>query len=204
MVLISGSVGEDRDVRVWERATGKARLLKGHTDTVTWVDFSPDGQLLASASLDHTVRVWDLGTGAARVLKGHGDRTSGVAFSPLGDVLVSTSIDRTTRVWNLASGSSRVIPGEAHINLAFSPDGRSLAVFDRLWDVGSGEERRLTPSDWVGHPAFSPRGGLIAARTATGGLRLWKDDAPHDPSGLRQWLDEVTDYKVSFGEAGGR
>ena len=38
-------------VKVWERRTGQETLtLKGHTDHVTGVAFSPDGHRLASAS----------------------------------------------------------------------------------------------------------------------------------------------------------
>ena len=38
------SASEDRTVRVWDAATGQETLtLKGHTDFVTGVAFSPDG-----------------------------------------------------------------------------------------------------------------------------------------------------------------
>jgi WD40 repeat protein len=46
--------------------------LAGHSDYVSAVVFSPDGQLLASASHNRTVKLWDAGTGAERqTLVGH-------------------------------------------------------------------------------------------------------------------------------------
>jgi WD40 repeat protein len=56
-ILASGS--DDKTVRLWDVATGKAiAVMDGHTKMVRSVRFSPDGRILASGSFDKTIKLW--------------------------------------------------------------------------------------------------------------------------------------------------
>nr|GAT47712.1 predicted protein [Mycena chlorophos] len=107
--------------------------LRGHSETVTSVAFSPDGTHIASCSGDHTVRIWDAATGEAlgSPLKGHGDWVTSVAFSPDETRIASGSYDCTVRIWDAATGEALGSPLEGHgalvTSVAFSPDGTHIA-----------------------------------------------------------------------------
>ena len=50
-----------REIRLWDVDSGQRKAtLQGHTDFVTSVAFSPDGQTLASGSWDGTILLWDM------------------------------------------------------------------------------------------------------------------------------------------------
>lgn len=110
---------------------GSPFVLRGHTDAVTAVAFSPDGKLLASTSRDKTVRVWSLETGElVRSLSGAQEQLSRVTFSADGKLLAAAESAFQVRVFDVATGAEKL--GLAHpdsvSDVAFSPDGASLAV----------------------------------------------------------------------------
>lgn len=80
----------------------KKLIFEGHTDTVTEVIFSPDGNLLVSGSKDKTIRIWDVKTGVEiNQLEGHSNSITDLAFSPSGNYLASGSSDGTVRLWDV-------------------------------------------------------------------------------------------------------
>ena len=54
------SCGDDQTIRVWTGDTQQLlMILRGHTNRVRWIAFSPDGALLVSGSDDGTIKLWD-------------------------------------------------------------------------------------------------------------------------------------------------
>jgi WD40 repeat protein len=82
-------------------ATGDwLRTLTGHTYGVWGVAFSPDGQLLATASKDRAARLWDPVTGDCLHTLTDPGEVWGVAFSLDGRLLATASTDAKVRLWD--------------------------------------------------------------------------------------------------------
>src|SRR5262249_21164006 len=60
-----------------------------HSDFVTCLKFSPDGQSLASGGQDQTIRVWNLSTRMPRIILRNSAVVHGIAFSHDGKFLAS-------------------------------------------------------------------------------------------------------------------
>ena len=104
--------GWDGVLKLWDARTGAFKTLwKGHDQTVSWAEFSPDGALVVSASYDMTVRLWKTATGEClQIWTGHTGRVNTVTFSPDGLWALSGSDDHTLRLWdvNAAVAEARI------------------------------------------------------------------------------------------------
>jgi WD40 repeat protein len=132
---------DKHEIRLLQTADGQpGPILTGHTEAITGLRFSRDGNVLYSGSLDLTVRQWDLlsGKGIARL-----DTPAAVQAIELVDtslpteqqpappqLLVTGHADSQLRVWNPISATSLLSPLSFVEKTAVSLDGRLLAVSD--------------------------------------------------------------------------
>lgn len=159
--LVSGAF-EECGPRLWDVATGaEVRPFAGHTAPVQRLRFSPDGKRLLSASDDKKILDWDL-TSERETLRlqlplGRPSWSmNNFALSPRGDRAACwRGGDDTIRLWDIATGKecgklSNFRGRDKEIRLfemAFSPDGRMLAVGTKdavvsVYDAASGAVQR--------------------------------------------------------------
>jgi WD40 repeat protein len=167
-----------------------------HTAALWWAIYSPDGRSIAGSSYsrtDTTAQVWDATTGRQiQVFHGPGQFAAGLAWSPDGRYVVTGAKDNMARLWDVRTGllvrtfETGMAPGSGPglWNLAYSPDGRTIAgpsvTSDgkpsiRLWDAATGVPLRELRghTDGLGKMAFLPDGKRLLASSLDGTVRLW-------------------------------
>jgi WD40 repeat protein len=171
--LVAGSF--DGTIKLWDVATRRVKdCIMAHKNGVNGLAFSPDGKTLATSERlagpdrEAGLKLWDVATlKESHILSGIEGRVLSIAFSPDGRLLATAGgIDRfiegaghdrlgELKLWDPATGQLLwEHSGTRRFgDLAFSPDGKSLATSAELsgvdgevliWSVAG---RQLRPPD---------------------------------------------------------
>jgi WD40 repeat protein len=186
------------DVQWWEGPPPDF-TLHGHTQPVRQIVYSPDGSLLASASLDGTVRLWSMPDGESHAVLRDPLMLAvwDVDFSPDGLQVVTASADGTLRLWDVETSSLLQTlrgTGVALTLVAFSSDGARLAAAGKdgsLWmfDAQTGEQLSARPSQQpMWSVAFSPDGQTIATGNGDNNVVVWEVPLAEPTATIRQTL----------------
>ncbi|MGF1521376.1 MAG: toll/interleukin-1 receptor domain-containing protein [Leptolyngbyaceae cyanobacterium] len=157
--------------------------LTGHTQPIPDVAISPDGQIIATASLDGTVRLWNPQGAWLRTLEGHTDGVYGVCFSPNGAQLATAGADHTVRLWSVTGNPMMTLMGHEDwvYGVCFRADGEYIASCSvdrtvRVWTLAGKYVRSLLHDDTVIDVCFSSDGARLATACVDAKVRLWHED----------------------------
>jgi WD40 repeat protein len=189
------SGGWDKTARLRDGATGELCASRLHPGFVMSLAFNPDGRSLVTASFgDDRLRIWDVPTMRLRKeIQGPGSAIRFLTISPDGARVAAFSDDPQIRhrlsVCDLSSG--RQLFEAAGQPLAYSPDGRWLAVRDmdyttlRLMNAQTHETiARFQGDHWFTSATFSPDSRRLASCHSDLAVRLWQiDSLPTSPPG---------------------
>src|SRR5262249_38966458 len=126
-------------------------VLKGHTETVYAIAFSPDGKYVVTGSFDKLAKLWEAATGkdlrTVGGTQGHQSLVLGVAFSADGKNTATGSQDNSARIWDVPTGGHLLAFAHADAvnGLSLSPDGKVLAGAGKdgtvkLWNPADGKQ----------------------------------------------------------------
>ncbi|KAI4170252.1 MAG: hypothetical protein LQ343_005135 [Gyalolechia ehrenbergii] len=175
--------------------------LRGHSNYIIGLKFSPDSKIIATSAEKEVLRLWNVQKGsllltikASFLLTIEDGLLTGktphfrtpnslMAFSPDGKLLAVVVESAAIQVWDLAIGKvglnlekTAENPGQIPLQIVFSPDSEVLASLLReetiqLWDMRTGACFSILTGSDV--VAFSPDGELLASGSSNYQLRVW-------------------------------
>ncbi len=203
----------DQNLRVDEELRMKlptgvklVRTLRGHTEVIGRIAWSPDGHMLASPS-GTTAYIWNADTGnLLRKLDAHSWIPS-VAFDPTGHTLASAG---AIKLWDPFSGELlRNLEGQRTTvyGVAFDATGRALATaaWDKTLKLSDQANGKLLHTlqghqRWISTVAFDPLGRTLASGSEDSTIKLWDPASGKLLRTLRAHDGGV--YGIAFDRAG--
>ena len=184
------AAGGYRVVKLWKRPHNVRKLTASLPEKPTALAVSPDGSLIAVATVDKTIQLLAASSGATiRKQTGAAAPVTGLQFSANGKLLYSGSLDKSWRAWTVADGVQRQsVTTPAAINaLVLSKDGKRLFTAGadgviRAWSLSPTKSPAVAApiGEWKGHAKsvtslalVPPAGTQLVSGSDDGTVRVW-------------------------------
>ncbi|MBI4557933.1 MAG: protein kinase [Candidatus Hydrogenedentes bacterium] len=197
-----GGPGLGDYVRLYDASTyAPVNELRGHTDAVLDLAFSPSGDQIVTAGQDRIANLWETSSGKLlHTLRDHEEAVARAAFSPDGTRLLTVSADYTAKVWDVVSGTELATLTGHRREVGrgiFSSDGTRILTASsdstvKVWDAVVFTGPALRTFSGNTYPTlcavFSPDGRRIATVSEN-----WPLGTPSDDKTPHAWFVKVWD-----------
>jgi len=193
----------DKQVKIWDLQGNLLKSWQTNDKLVTNINFSRDGQTLATAG-DKTVKLWDLEGNLLKTISGHEENIASVSFSPDGKIIATGSADSTVKLWDSKSGKllHTLQHNQSVYSVNFSPDSKTLvsASGDKIsfWNLQGELIYSLQGSKDNLEVNFSHDGKMIASVDISNHITLWDLDIHALQKRSCDWLNEYLKENVNL------
>ncbi|MGE0103374.1 MAG: protein kinase [Blastocatellales bacterium] len=187
----------------------------GSSDSITAMDASPDGRMIATGSHKNIVKLWNPEGREIRTLRGPGQATDAgghtvhaVAFSNNGRMLAVGGFDNGIPIFDPSSGNVlRRLSGHTRsttLAIRFSPDDRLLATAGedsviKIWDINTGQLIKTLEghSFHITCLAWSPDGTRLVSGGKDLTIRFWNVMLGTETMSIKEHAGAVTSLEFS-------
>ncbi|KAH6967459.1 hypothetical protein EDB82DRAFT_518548 [Fusarium venenatum] len=196
--MLASAISEIDEIIIWDTRSGKRLMvLRGHSDFITWLSFSPDSCRIAS-STGGFVKIWDIEATEADNVESFENqmckvKPSAISFSPDGQSLCTIKSSTAPQTWSnkgpepFTSRTSKPWDHTWTSSIAFSPDSSKFGLFLQnqsieVWDARNEDcslicalqAKKLGLSE-ISFISFSNKGNLMAVNSSDS-LAVWSLD----------------------------
>ncbi len=138
------AVATDEDIRIWDLEADIVTnvLVTGRGGSTDVLTYTPDGAFVINNGQAEAMNIWGAESGELiEAVTEIGSEPASLAFSPGGDLMLTGVFQGQVGLWDMTTigtASARFAPFNTDItvvDVAWSPDGRTIAVFDTLGAV---------------------------------------------------------------------